>query len=164
AGDRAPIGFLLEVEAARGLDARVPGGAHARPVVLGRGPVVVTRLRIVVVDRAIGVDHVLLDDGDGLALVAFGRGHLDVVLQVDPARRRQGMAVRAQIAIIDRGAYRVAAGEGAPGRGAGPFGHAMLVGPAADASVARRVVGLPDSLRPGPAALVLRHGCQRPVI
>ena len=70
---------------------------------------------------------------------------------MDPAGRGQGVAVGADIAVIDRVADGVAPRQRPPGRVTGPDAEAVVVAPVADAAVAGRVVGLPDGLRPGPA-------------
>src|SRR5690606_17587834 len=83
AGDCAAASLFVNVLAAIRLDAFVPGGADSGPVVLCRLPVGVAGGRIVVVELAVGADDVLQGDGGRFALVALGRAHLHIVLDVD---------------------------------------------------------------------------------
>uniref|UniRef100_A0A0N4ZJU5 NAD-specific glutamate dehydrogenase n=1 Tax=Parastrongyloides trichosuri TaxID=131310 RepID=A0A0N4ZJU5_PARTI len=162
AGDDAGLGLFLDIDAVVAGDGGVPGVAHGGPVGLCRRPIVVAGLGRVAGRAVVGVDHVFLNDGDGLA--ARPAVHLHIVLDVDPAVRRQGVAVGPQIAVINGVQHRVAARQRAPRRFRGPDLHAVDVGPATDAAIARGIVGLPHGLRPGAGALIGGDGRQRPMV
>ncbi|MNS39629.1 hypothetical protein D3C72_719170 [compost metagenome] len=143
-------------------DDGVPGVAHGGPVVFRGRPVVVPGLGRIAGRAVIGVDHVFLNDGDGLA--AGAAVHLHIVLDMDPAGGRQGVAVRAQIAVIDGVQHRVAPRQRTPGRVGRPHAQAVDIGPVADPAIAGGIVCLPHGLRPGARALIGGDRRHRPLV